>query len=66
MLVTHRYINHLAAGGLTAANTALDIREDRMFLHLDYSGNRWTWELHEAHWWDHLPEQRVFIGRWPD
>jgi hypothetical protein len=39
----------------------------RMFYHLDYAGQRWTWELFDMHWTD-APEKtsKLYIGRWPD
>lgn len=37
----------------------------RRFFHLDYNGQRWTWELFDAHWADGCSFQ-VYIGRWPD
>jgi hypothetical protein len=44
----------------------------RTFVHLDdYRGQRWTWELFEAHWWDdnwfgHNGGPPILVGRWPD
>lgn len=37
----------------------------RLFAHLDYSGQRTTWELFEAHLEDEQGPP-IFIGRWPD
>lgn len=37
----------------------------RMFFHLEYGAQTWTWELFDAHWWDHKGPQ-VYVGRWPD
>lgn len=38
---------------------------DRLFVHVSYQDQRWTWELFEAHWWDRLPSE-IMVGRWPD
>lgn len=35
---------------------------ERLFFHLDYEGRHWTWELFEAHWWDHKGS-KIYIGR---
>ncbi|AFQ97469.1 hypothetical protein DOROTHY_79 [Mycobacterium phage Dorothy] len=40
---------------------------DRLFVHIEWGGKRWTWELFEAHicvgkGWPH----NLLIGRWPD
>lgn len=37
----------------------------RLFFHLDYHEKHWTWELFEAHWWDH-DGPAIYVGRWPD
>lgn len=39
---------------------------DRIFAHLDYSGERTTWELFPAHFEDGKGPDDLFIGRWPD
>ena len=39
--------------------------DGRLFTHLDYHGQHWTWELYDAHWWDGV-ECPVMVGRWPD
>lgn len=39
---------------------------DRLFFHLEHEGQRWTWELFEAHWWDGNGPDDILIGRWPD
>lgn len=37
----------------------------RMFAHLDYEGERTTWELFGARWWDDA-DCPILVGRWPD
>lgn len=41
-------------------------RGGRTFVHHDYNGQRWTWELFPAHWWDGLKVSDLYVGRWPD
>jgi hypothetical protein len=38
----------------------------RIFAHLDYAGQRTTWELFEARFEDRNGPEDLFIGRWPD
>jgi hypothetical protein len=40
--------------------------DGRLFAHIDYEGQRWTWELFEAHFSDGEGPLDLFIGRWPD
>lgn len=39
--------------------------DDRTFLHVEYQGQRWTWEVFEAHWWDHR-DPPIMVGKWLD
>jgi hypothetical protein len=44
---------------------------DRIFAHLDCEGQRWTWELFQAHWFDdnwfgNNGGPPILVGRWPD
>lgn len=48
-------------GGITSATSD----GERIFAHLDYDGDRWTWELFDAHWWDNGSPD-IMVGRWPD
>lgn len=52
----------LSHGEIASATVGQD---GRWYVHMEYEGQRWTWEVFEAHWWDgdDLP---IMIGRWPD
>lgn len=41
-------------------------QKGRRFIHFDNDGQRWTWELFEAHFWDGGGPEDLLIGRWPD
>lgn len=49
-------------GGLTSAT----YDGERFFMHLDYNGQHWTWQLFAAHFDDHKGPDDLLIGRWPD
>lgn len=44
------------------------VRGGRRFQHSEWNGQRWTWELFDAHFHDRGPtdKQQLLIGRWPD
>jgi hypothetical protein len=72
LMVTHAdYIRYLAKDGPYMSPTkggridSVTFDGDRVFCHSEWRGNRWTWEVFDAHWWDHLPSE-IMIGRWPD
>lgn len=57
----------LECGAMASAAFSAD-EPPRMFYHLDFDGQRWTWELFLTYWADWItgvPVQ-VYIGRWPD
>jgi hypothetical protein len=69
MLITPDYVGQLLSspqahppGALSSAT----IDGERLFVHMDYQGHKWTWELFEAHWGDGKNRPEVFVGRWPD
>ena len=70
LLTTEDYVTKLLdegqcpgpRGGIHSASRV----GDRLFAHVDHDGKRWTWELFDAHWWDHGEPSNVLVGRWPD
>lgn len=69
MIVTSSHVGKLLTegpqpgpwGGYQSVTT----EDDRLFAHLDYAGQRTTWELFPAHFEDREGPD-LFIGRWPD
>lgn len=41
------------------------VTNGRRFVHLAYQGQRWTWEMFDAHWADGCTIPTL-LGRWPD
>lgn len=83
MLATWGYVGKLLSDGpldgphgdLHSVSTTLDgyvadgDAEIRVFAHVDYDGERTTWELHDAHFAEgaSTPEaDDLIIGKWPD
>jgi hypothetical protein len=46
--------------------TTVTTQDDRLFIHMDWEGKRWTWELFEAHFSDGKGPDNMLIGMWPD
>ncbi|EFG75263.1 hypothetical protein HMPREF0591_4826 [Mycobacterium parascrofulaceum ATCC BAA-614] len=73
MLTAADYVTQLLTAG-PATRLDEDGRIDsatttdgRRFVHTEYKGHRWTWELFDAHWWDGITNGHDWlIGRWPD
>lgn len=73
MIATSDYVSQLLREGPDdchchhgGANSATEL-DGRLFAHIDYEGQRWTWELFNAHWWDNAPQTpALLVGRWPD
>lgn len=53
---------HIGPYGDIDSATVVD---ERVFVHKEFNGHRWTWELFDAHWWDGQGPE-ILIGRWPD
>jgi hypothetical protein len=70
MLVTGDYVQQLLnegprehpRGGIHSAT----VDGERIFAHLDYDGQRTTWELFEAHFEGGKGPADLMLGRWPD
>ena len=52
--------------GFGGAVTSATDSQARLFIHLDHSGTRWTWELFDAYFADGKTPTNLLIGRWPD
>jgi hypothetical protein len=80
MLATWGYVGKLLSdgpllgprGGLHSVSTTLDgyVADDdaeiRVFAHIDYAGERTTWELHDAYFAEGIGPDDLAIGKWPD
>jgi hypothetical protein len=70
MLVTGRHVGKLLTEGPHPGHNggyhSVTTDGDRLFAHLDYAGQRTTWELFPAHFADGKGPDDMFIGRWPD
>lgn len=70
MLIGADYVQQLLTEGPCSLSRVAGVGSasadgERLFFHLEHEGQRWTWELFDAHWWDHKGSQ-IYIGRWPD
>jgi hypothetical protein len=67
MIATREYVEQLKAGSLMYHGAVHSVKEKngRMFARIDWYRKHWTWELHEARWWDGAGPE-VLVGRWPD
>lgn len=74
VLTTQRYFRHLMSHGPhdswqdgyreTRSASKVDGRD---FVHLDFEGYRWSWEVHPAHWEDQRQDDvPLLIGVWRD
>jgi hypothetical protein len=56
MLIPNESVDNLLTNGanmLDAPSTAsASVDGDQTLFHLDWNGQRWTWELQDAHWTD--------------
>lgn len=70
MLVENNYIQQLLASGPQpgpwGGTHSASSDGQRIFAHMDYLGQRTTWELFPAHFDDGLGPDDMLIGRWPD
>lgn len=46
--------------------TSVTEQDGRLFIHMDWEDQHWTWELFKAHFSDGKGPDDLFIGRWPD
>jgi hypothetical protein len=68
ILITPDYVQALLESGpILYRGGVSSASEDsgRLFAHFERDGQRWTWELFEADWWDGGGPE-ILIGRWPD
>jgi hypothetical protein len=73
MLITRLYVDLLAKDGPVLwahkgyRTDSVTFADGRVFAHLDWQGQRWTWELFDAHWSDGCKSPiGLMVGRWPD
>lgn len=71
MLATHDYVAQLAQDGPSpdpygaGALHSVTTDGERIFAHINYHGQHWTWELLDAHWEDGQGPP-ILVGKWPD
>ncbi|MGB0877516.1 MAG: hypothetical protein ACPGXI_10705 [Mycobacterium sp.] len=71
MLITADYVDELVHNGPLSLRygrrDSVTVNGDRIIARTEYGGQRWAWELFEAHWWDGAPQNpALYVGRWPD
>jgi hypothetical protein len=71
MLTVDTYVDHLLIKPVTwphkGGRTDSASRDgDRMFVHSEWNGHSWTWELFPAKFADGRDFDGLLIGRWPD
>lgn len=69
MLTTRDYVDHLLAHGPTVGGhgqvDSVRLVDGVLYADIEYNGQRWTWQLYEADWWDGKGPE-ILVGRWPD
>lgn len=68
MLTTVGFVKFLQGGPgyMRGGLVSVSDQDGRSYFHLDHSGQRWTWELFEAHFVDGVARPGFLLGRWPD
>jgi len=71
LLSTTEYVEDLLKNGSKISPSGREVHsvtlvDGRIFAYIDCGGDRWTWEMFDAHWWDGNGNQNLMVGRWPD
>lgn len=68
MLTTVGFVSFLQRGPglMRGALVSVSDRDGRSYFHREHDGQRWTWELFEAHFVDGGARPGFLVGRWPD